>query len=113
MSARGQRSSSQSTKDKATNKPEVAEKTTKEETAESTEEVINEATDPLEEVDERSEGEIFAEMLLTRLAALEEQNQMLSIALSKFATLTGHGNYLKEFGLQRWEPGKKDMSKYG
>ena len=47
------------------------------------------------------------EELRKRLARLE-------FALAKIATLAGHGNYLKEFGLERWVPTNADTMKgYG
>ena len=61
---------------------------------------------------DQTEEEQFIESLLLRLGKLEDQNLILAKALSKFATLSGHGNYLKEFGLERWSPSKKDMTKY-
>lgn len=44
------------------------------------------------------------ELALVRIDKLEQ-------ALCKVATLTGNGNHLSEFGLERWVPGKKDMNK--
>lgn len=44
------------------------------------------------------------EALLLRIENLEN-------AISKIATLSGSGNYLKEFGFTAWVPGKKDMRK--
>ena len=44
------------------------------------------------------------EALLLRIENLEN-------AISKIATLSGCGNYLKEFGFTAWVPGKKDMRK--
>jgi len=44
------------------------------------------------------------ELLQDRVAILEQ-------AVSKFAVLSGHGNHLAEFGLQRWEPTAKEMGK--
>ena len=38
--------------------------------------------------------------------------EKLEDCVAKLATLSGHANMLKEFELERWEPGKKDMSKY-
>ena len=61
---------------------------------------------------DQTEEEVFIEAVLLRLGKLEDQNLILAQALSKFATLSGHGNYLKEFGLERWTPSKKDMGKY-
>lgn len=45
---------------------------------------------------------------------LEEQVENLTAALAKIATLTGYGNHLKEFQIDKWEPTKKDINKkYG
>ena len=42
------------------------------------------------------------------------QIQNLTNALGKIATLTGYGNHLKEFQIDKWMPDKKDMNKkYG
>jgi len=38
--------------------------------------------------------------------------EKLEDCVAKLATLSGHANMLKEFDLERWEPGKKDMRKY-
>lgn len=45
------------------------------------------------------------------VAAQAEQIQNLTNALGKIATLTGYGNHLKEFHIDKWQPGKKDMGK--
>lgn len=45
------------------------------------------------------------------IAALESQVENLSNALGKIATLTGYGNHLKEFSINKWTPSKKDLSK--
>ena len=55
---------------------------------------------------EKDEPENEIEIMAERICLLE-------LALAKFATLSGHGNYLREFGLKRWEPSQKDMNKYG
>ena len=47
------------------------------------------------------------EILRARVTTLEK-------ALSKIAVLSGHGNHLIEFGLERWEPTAREMGKkYG
>jgi len=45
------------------------------------------------------------------LAQALERIDKLEQAFCKVATLTGNGNQLSEFGLKRWVPGKKDISK--
>ena len=46
--------------------------------------------------------------------AQAEQIVNLTNAIAKIATLTGYGNHLKEFRMDKWVPGKKDMNKkYG
>jgi len=72
---------------------------------------------PIEELGAESDDEVtseqeFIELLLYRIDSLENHCQKLELAISKFATLTGNSNYLKEFGFDRWEPGKIDMTKY-
>ena len=46
-----------------------------------------------------------------RISQLETELEMMKGALSKVATLTGYGNHLNEFNLDKWTPGKKDMGK--
>ena len=41
-----------------------------------------------------------------------ERVEKLEKCLEKVASLTGNGNILNEFGLERWLPGKKDMTKF-
>jgi hypothetical protein len=43
---------------------------------------------------------------------LKKRVDNLESLISKLAVMTGQGNMLLEFGVKRWEPGKKDMSKY-
>lgn len=54
---------------------------------------------------------------LTLEEVVEAQAQQivnLTNAIGKIATLTGYGNHLKEFRIDKWMPGKKDMNKkYG
>jgi len=47
-----------------------------------------------------------------RFANLEERCINLESLLSRVAVLTGNGNHLKEYGVERWVPGKKHMNKY-
>ncbi len=47
-----------------------------------------------------------------RFANLEERCINLENLVSRVAVLTGNGNHLKEYGVERWEPGKKHMNKY-
>lgn len=42
----------------------------------------------------------------------EDRLTNLENCVAKMATLSGNGNHLKEFGLDRWIPGKDDMKKY-
>lgn len=42
----------------------------------------------------------------------KEEFNSLKECVERIATLTGNGNMLMQFGLERWTPGKKDMSKY-
>ena len=44
--------------------------------------------------------------------AQAEQIENLTKALAKIATLTGYGNHLKEFQIDKWQPDRKDMTKY-
>lgn len=50
--------------------------------------------------------------------AVEKQDKELTeleqikACVERIATLSGHGNVLKEYGLTRWEPSKNDMRKY-
>jgi hypothetical protein len=43
---------------------------------------------------------------------LKKRVDNLEALISKLAVMAGQGNMLLEFGVKRWEPGKKDMSKY-
>ena len=43
---------------------------------------------------------------------LQDKVNNLEALVNRLAVMTGQGNLLPEFGLKRWEPGKKDMSKY-
>jgi len=45
------------------------------------------------------------------IEALEIQVKTLTLALGKIATLTGNGNHLKEFGIEKWVPTKEEMGK--
>jgi len=51
--------------------------------------------------------------LLQKFESLEKQVINLTNALARIGTLTGYGNHLREYGIDRWEPGKKHLSKYG
>ncbi len=75
-------------------------------------ETTSQAKKSSQQSSKQTDEEKFIEALLMRLNTVEEQNAMLVTALSKFATLSGHGNYLKEFGMDRWTPSKQDMTKY-
>jgi len=57
--------------------------------------------------------EIEEVSLLQKLESLEKQVINLTNALARIGTLTGYGNHLREYGIDRWQPGKKDMNKYG
>jgi hypothetical protein len=48
-----------------------------------------------------------------KLALLEARVETLERCIERVATLTGNGNILMAFGLKRWIPSKKDLSKYG
>jgi hypothetical protein len=37
----------------------------------------------------------------------------ITAAIEKLATLTGNGNMLREFGMTRWNPTRKDMNPRG
>lgn len=43
----------------------------------------------------------------------KERIARLELLVSRLAVMVGQGNLLPEFGIERWIPGKKDMSKYG
>jgi len=47
-----------------------------------------------------------------KIAILEARIEMLERCVERVTTLTGNGNILRAFGLSRWLPGKKDLSKY-
>ena len=43
----------------------------------------------------------------------EERIKNLEDLVARLAVMTGQGNILFEYGIERWLPGKKDMNKYG
>jgi len=47
----------------------------------------------------------------SQVELLEAQVAKLTLALAKIATLTGYGNHLKEFSIEKWTPKKQDMGK--
>jgi len=46
------------------------------------------------------------------LTQMMKRIRMLEVCLERVATVTGNGNILMQFGLSRWIPGKKDLTKY-
>jgi len=46
-----------------------------------------------------------------RFKALETHCQKLEDALARLAVCTGNANWLREYGIERWTPEKKHMSK--
>ncbi len=46
-----------------------------------------------------------------RIERLEKELIALKAAFSKVTVLTGHGNHLNEYGIEKWVPTKKDMNK--
>jgi hypothetical protein len=61
--------------------------------------------DPGKQAEKRTRKPKKADPLLARIEKLER-------ALEKIATLGGHANNLREFGLAPWNPTKADMRKY-
>ncbi len=60
------------------------------------------------------EAKLKAEAPLTaddRFKALEAHCQKLEAVISRLAVNTGNGNWLREFGIERWQPGKEHMGK--
>ena len=45
--------------------------------------------------------------------ALESRIKTLEAVISRLAVMTGQGNMLIEYGLERWTPNKIHMNKYG
>lgn len=43
---------------------------------------------------------------------LEARVDKLEACISRMAHQSGTGNILKEYGIEKWEPGKNDMKKY-
>lgn len=101
--SQAKKSSPQSTKKKADIVEEVPaiEETPKEEkplaVVEGTEAKAEEAPDS---------QEVLIESLVEKIDILEQ-------AVCRIATLTGNGNCLKEYGLEKWEPSQHHMRKYG
>ena len=42
---------------------------------------------------------------------LEQRIEVLESALARLAVCTGNANWLREYGIERWTPEKKHMSK--
>ena len=101
--SRAKKSSPQSTK-KEIEKDEIEQTPTIEETPKDDKPLA--VVEGSVQEDSETAQESIIESLVERIDILEQ-------ALSKFATLSGHGNYLREFGIERWNPSQKDMRKYG
>jgi len=71
----------------------------------------SETDDPELVARELNNEDVF--LLMDKVESLQSQVEKLIGAVAKIGTLTGYGNHLREFGIERWEPGKKDMNKYG
>ncbi len=58
-------------------------------------------------------GDVIEDTRTLEEIVIDQQVQIenLTLALSKIATLTGYGNHLKEFQIDKWEPTRKDMNK--
>lgn len=54
--------------------------------------------------DEKPKKKTELDMAVARIENLEK-------LVSKIAVQAGQGNYLAEFNIERWIPGKKDMNK--
>jgi len=48
----------------------------------------------------------------TKKRDLEKEIDNLTACLAKMAHFSGNQRILDEFGLERWEPGKKDMTRW-
>lgn len=42
----------------------------------------------------------------------KDRIERLELLVSRLAVMTGQGNLLPEYGIERWVPGKKDMNKF-
>lgn len=51
--------------------------------------------------------------LAEKVTELEATTERLESAFSRLAVMTGQGNMLREYGIERWMPEKKHMKKYG
>jgi len=71
----------------------------------------SETDDPEPVERELTNDDVF--LLMEKVEMLEGQVAKLTAALAKIGTLTGYGNHLREFGIDRWEPTRKDLQKYG
>jgi len=49
---------------------------------------------------------------LSEIQLLQKRIETLETAFIKVATMSGHGNQLKDFGYKMWKPQPKDMSQY-
>lgn len=62
----------------------------------------------------KEEPELEVEPELTPeqvIESLQERIDVLTAVVAKIATLTGNGNHLKEYGIEKWQPSKSDMGK--
>lgn len=68
-------------------------------------------TTELTEVSEQTGEHISTNITEADFFALQDKCDKLEAAISRIAVLTGNGNHLRELGIERWVPGKKDMNK--
>jgi len=52
------------------------------------------------------------ELLKEQIEFLAKTVENLTNALSRIGSLTGYGNHLGEYGIDKWEPGKQHLQKF-
>lgn len=73
---------------------------------------IDNAIDECDIGGEARAGRISPETIEQTFYDLLHRVEVLTKCVEKMATLGGNANHLGEFGLKRWTPEKKDLSKY-
>lgn len=63
---------------------------------------------PLDEPELEVEPELTPEQVIE---SMQSRIDVLTAVVAKIATLTGNGNHLKEYGIEKWQPSKSDMGK--
>ncbi len=71
----------------------------------------NQVTGGYQEAVEQPSEHISTNITEADFFALQEHCERLEDAISRLAVNTGNGNWISEYGIERWIPGKKHMNK--